>query len=101
MLEHYKKYGTLLFPSYLESFAIPLIEAAHFGMNIIASNLEYARETIEGYEGVSFIDYKAKEKWAEAIIQIAERSSKRYKLISSDNNNSWNDFFELAKSLIK
>lgn len=40
----YKKSKCLIFPSYLESFGLPLLEAKKFGLKIFASDLPYARE---------------------------------------------------------
>jgi glycosyltransferase involved in cell wall biosynthesis len=52
----YAKSNTLIFLSKLESWGLPLTEAATFDLNIIAPNLPYAYETISGYEKVLFIN---------------------------------------------
>lgn len=46
--------SVLLFSSELESFPLPLIEAASIGAPIVAPDLEYAREALDGYCGASF-----------------------------------------------
>ena len=46
--------STLLFPSYLETYGMPLGEAQQFGNPIIAADTEFAREVLEGYENAHF-----------------------------------------------
>lgn len=46
--------SVLLFSSELESFPLPLIEAAAIGAPVVAPDLEYAREALDGYHGASF-----------------------------------------------
>jgi len=38
-----------LFPSYIETFGLPLIEAAAFGLPIGVANEAYAHEVLKGY----------------------------------------------------
>lgn len=56
--EIYEMYGycTLLFPSYIETFGLPLLEARKHGSPIIASNCAFSKEILDGYENVSFFD---------------------------------------------
>lgn len=44
----------LLFPSYLETVGLPLLEAKQFGAPIIAADCAYAHETVGEYEKVSY-----------------------------------------------
>lgn len=48
--------SVLVFPSYLETWGLPLVEAQEYGAPIIAADLEYARETCGDYENVVFVD---------------------------------------------
>jgi glycosyltransferase involved in cell wall biosynthesis len=52
----YSKSNTLLFLSKLESWGLPLTEASSFGLNIVASNLPYAHETLSNFEKAIFIE---------------------------------------------
>ena len=52
----YKKCNTLVFLSNLESWGLPLTEAIHYKLNIIAKEKEYSRETISDYKKVNFIN---------------------------------------------
>jgi glycosyltransferase involved in cell wall biosynthesis len=45
---------TLLWPSKLESWGLPLSEAEGYNMNIICADLPYAHETLSDYSKVSF-----------------------------------------------
>ena len=46
----YKKSRALIYPSLLESFGMPLIEAQQLGLPIIASELDYVRDVINPVE---------------------------------------------------
>ena len=55
-MQGYYKISTLVFPSYLETIGLPLIEAKENGTQILASDCEYAHETIGKYNNVLFFD---------------------------------------------
>lgn len=62
--EVFRLYNTncLIFPSYIESFGLPLIEAALTGDVILASNTEFSRELLKNYSNVYFFNaFDAKE----------------------------------------
>ncbi len=48
--------STLLFPSYLETYGMPLGEARQFGNPILAADTEFSREVLEGYDNAYFFD---------------------------------------------
>lgn len=52
----YYKISTLIFPSYLETIGLPLIEAKESGSRILVSDCEYAHETLSDYQDVLFFD---------------------------------------------
>lgn len=47
----------LLFPSYIETFGLPLLEAREAGCPIIASDMPFAREILKDYENVNFFKH--------------------------------------------
>lgn len=53
--EQYARSDCLVFPSRLETWGLPLSEAKHHGLCIIAADLPYAHEAIGEYDAVSFI----------------------------------------------
>lgn len=55
VLEHYAG-GTLVFPSYIETFGYPLAEARQVGTVILAADTPFARELLEDYENAYFFD---------------------------------------------
>lgn len=62
----------LLFPSVIETLGLPLLEAASLGTPVVANDMGYAREVLQGYGGVRFVtvhDYKG---WATQMIQCCE-----------------------------
>ena len=46
----------LVFPSYIETVGLPLVEARALGRPIIAADCEYARESVARYDKVAFFD---------------------------------------------
>lgn len=50
LLDSYATYDGLIYPSKLESFGLPLIEAEHYKIPIIASELDYVRDVVSPVE---------------------------------------------------
>ena len=99
LLSCYKNMDALLFPSYIETVGLPLLEAAGSGMMIKAADLPYAHEVLQGYEGVSYVNYKDERAWMEAIKDVC-RNKKRYTpLRPNEDMKGWKDFFELVDKL--
>ena len=48
--------SVLVFPSYIETVGLPLMEAKAVGAVILASNCEYARESVGNYDKVTYFD---------------------------------------------
>ncbi|WP_162848612.1 glycosyltransferase [Paenibacillus nanensis] len=55
VLEYFTK-SILLFPSYIETVGLPLVEAKRFGTPILASSSEYAEEVLKDYNNVRFFN---------------------------------------------
>lgn len=84
----------LVFPSYVETLGLPLLEAACFGKRIVCSDLPYSRDVLSGYDGVSYVDYKSAQNWADTIMQYLDNDldlPTPYKIAGSDG---WKCFFE-------
>lgn len=54
VMEYYRNSDLLLFPSYIETLGLPLLEGKHFNMNILAIDLPYSREVIDSYNKVRY-----------------------------------------------
>ncbi len=46
--------ATLVFPSYIETVGMPLLEASYYGGRIFASDCPFSKETLSGYLNVSY-----------------------------------------------
>jgi len=93
----FQNVNALLFPSYIETLGLPLIEAASFGLPIITSDLPYSHEVLEGYKGVTYIDYKSPKAWGMEILKLTKEKDKRFELYKKEDIKSWSDFFKIIK----
>lgn len=66
--ENYKK-SALLFPSYIESFGLPLLEARTYGCPVIASDCSFSREILNGYDRAQFFNPFSSEELADKMIE--------------------------------
>ena len=55
VIDYYNK-STLIFPSYIETFGYPLVEARKLGAIVLASDCAFSREALEGYENAYFFN---------------------------------------------
>jgi glycosyltransferase involved in cell wall biosynthesis len=56
IFDYYSKVAALIFPSKLETWGMPMSEFACTGKPIFASDMSFCRETLAGYNNVSFFD---------------------------------------------
>ena len=71
----------LLFPSHVEGYGMPALEAASLGVPVVCSDIPIFRELIEGY-GV-FLKPNDEEDWADEVESMLESSALR----QNGNNN--------------
>lgn len=95
MLGLYAGADALLFPSYIETFGLPLIEAASFGLPIITADLPYAREVLRGYFGVRYAGYKDIMAWADKISML--KKGERYEPFQLPKVASWSELFKIVE----
>jgi len=100
MLAFYNSSDLVVFPSYLETFGLPLLEAASFGKPIIVSNEGYAQEVISKYKGAKLIDINSPKKWGDAILDEVN-NGETYNKYKADFKESWKDLFTLIIKIIK
>lgn len=94
VIKNYIFADAVLFPSYIETFGLPLAEAGVLGKKIICADLPYSRDVLSGYQGVSFLDYQNAEQWAdEMALVIQKQNSLKYTPLSFDKCTTWKDFF--------
>lgn len=100
VIESYQK-SVLVFPSYIESFGLPLAEARELGAVILASDCEFSHELLDGYKNAYFFNPFSPEDLAmlmENVIlgKIKKRPAEKP---SGNNQNSWVKFIEVAKGI--
>ncbi|MFP3154185.1 glycosyltransferase [Lachnospiraceae bacterium ZAX-1] len=88
--------STLIFPSYIETFGLPLAEAKEAGTVILASDCAFSREILAGYVNAYFFDHKRPEELAELIKQVIDGAIvKKYvqadKDLREENNRKYGD----------
>ncbi|WP_338473285.1 glycosyltransferase [Niallia sp. XMNu-256] len=78
--------SVLLFPSYIETYGLPLLEAMMHKGFILASDLPFANEVLDGYPNVDFFDPFNKDDLAEKIYRILNNDSNYTKQNYKINN---------------
>lgn len=91
--ELYENAFGLLFPSKIESFGLPLIEAATKGINIITVNLPYATELISDYPYAYFCSKDDTDEWVKTIKTVIDMNLKTEKIFNYQDD--WGKFQQL------
>ncbi len=74
VFEHYSN-SVLIFPSYIETFGLPLLEARLHGTPIIASDCPFSREILSGYLLGSFFNPDDAKELAATMLQCSIRET--------------------------
>ena len=96
----YHEADALVFPSFIETIGLPLIEAASVGMKIIVSDLPYSREALYGYEGATFVVYDNIESWKTEIESLFSKTREKYMNYKFGKSDSWDRLFEIIEDRI-
>lgn len=96
LLNYYKSISALLFPSSIETVGLPMLEAAAFGIPIIAADIDYAHYVLDGYLGVEYKNVGDFGAWAEAI-EAACGNKATYQPFVGKRLNGWLSFFKLIQ----
>lgn len=99
VLEYYNK-STLLFPSYIETFGYPLVEARSLGSIILASDCPFSHEALEGYENAYFFNPFKPEELAQLMEKVIDGEIVRKK-IENDMCNEDNNWKTVMANIIK
>ena len=100
MLKYYNSCQLVVFPSYLETFGLPLLEAASFGKPLLVANEKYSHEVVSNYKGAKLLNIHSPKRWGDAIWGEYQNPTK-YDKYRADFEDSWNDFFMLIKDILK
>ena len=93
VLSIYKEIDALVFPSFIETFGLPLLEAASLGIPIIVADLAYAREVLKGYEGATFVKYDDEKAWRTTISQIKPKERFDHYVVPFESG--WKKLFQI------
>ncbi|MEY1635966.1 glycosyltransferase [Morganella morganii] len=95
VIEHYISADAVLFPSYIETFGLPLAEAGVLGKKIICADLPYSRDVLTDYQGAIFLDYQDATKWADEMETIIRQETVlQFTPLSFAQCATWEDFFD-------
>lgn len=98
MYENYTLCDVVLFPSLLETFGLPLIEASVLGKKIFVQDKPFSRDVLMNYEGAVFLKNHTT-KWADAISNIYNNQPEKFPP-SAQLNGEWLEFIHLVKKII-
>lgn len=88
-----QKYCTscLVFPSYIETFGYPLAEARAVGAIILASDCEFSRELLEGYDNAYFFNPFVVNELAELMEKVIKGKIVQKEIVQKmeTKENSW------------
>lgn len=87
IVKNYKNSKFMIFPSKLESFGLPLIEATFFGCYIIASELDYVKELIKPSLMFDPFDQKSIEQAILYCLNYENKLSKSKALVEDQTSN--------------
>jgi hypothetical protein len=99
----YSRCKNLIFPSFLETWGLPLSEATNYNMNIFSANLPYAAETLANYHKICFFkhnDYVKLSKLIEKQILNKKIIFNKKKFLLKEKN-SFRNWEELLNFLLK
>jgi glycosyltransferase involved in cell wall biosynthesis len=94
LLSMIKSCNGLLFPSMIETLGLPLLEAASLGVPVIANNLEYVHEVLNGYEGLKYVVAHDYEDWGRKILSCC--SIIHFTPYVMPEDNSWERLIKLV-----
>jgi len=69
VFEYYHK-STLIFPSYIEAFGLPLLEAKLCNSTILGADMPYSKEILSTYDNAYFFSYKEYRELAKLIKMV-------------------------------
>lgn len=71
----YRECAALVFPSYIETVGLPLVEAATRGIPILCSDCDFSKEILGGYDSVDYAKADDEPRWVSLILALAARST--------------------------
>ncbi|UZJ79346.1 glycosyltransferase [Fictibacillus sp. KU28468] len=97
VLQYYLNSQAILFPSYIETVGLPLLESAQLKKYIICSDEEFAHEMLCNYNYVSYVPTHNSIDWMTEIIKSLGVEG-NIGLFNEVEEEGWGKFFDIAKS---
>lgn len=94
LLSMYKAADGLLFPSVIETIGLPLLEAAAFGLPVLANDLEYVKDVLYKYDGLKTVPLRDYNAWGEEIAKLC-KDKPRYNGYHRVGGSCWPKIFKL------
>ncbi|WP_160168791.1 glycosyltransferase [Vibrio fortis] len=95
----YDKSNLLVFPSFIETLGLPLLEAAFFNLPIVCSNIDNTKEVLSNYKGAFFVEKNDYQLWSERLSYIYDNSNQiQSRIIENNyaiNRPGWDVLFKL------
>ena len=100
VLEKYNR-STLIFPSYIETIGMPLLEAKQVGSIILVADCSYSREVLKDYNNAYFFNPFEPVELANLIKKVINDEIKKEKTNRIEENSSkgWEMIQEIGKKL--
>ena len=100
LMNYYNKTETVIFPSKIETWGLPVTEAKAFKKKLILADLPYAHETLGNYEDVFFFNPDSAEELALKMESVINKKNISFdgnicKKIEQPYSNSWKELFEI------
>ena len=88
--------STLIFPSYLETYGLPLKEARELGTIVLASDCDFSKEVLKNYSNAYFFDpFKPNELAFLMEEVIKNRIVYKKDMVSKEKKNGWKQVIEI------
>ena len=102
LLRHYANADALVAASYTEGFGLPLVEAQHFGVPIIASDIPVFREVMSGVSSARFFEPGSSVSLTAAICGFLKNPTERQNLAIREQRSfiSWADSARELRELV-
>lgn len=90
LFEYYRN-SVILFPSYIETIGLPLLEAKAVNSLILAADCQYSRETLKGYKNAYFFNTFEPTQLAELMKMVINRIIELYSdILDEAVSDGWN-----------
>ncbi|PEW97848.1 glycosyltransferase [Bacillus cereus] len=93
--------STLIFPSYIETVGLPLVEARQIGTIVLAADCPFSREVLDGYSNAYFFEPFKPQQLAKLMEKVINGQISRVEADESRkvSNNGWAHTIKIIKGI--